>query len=265
VNERSVSYDRIAERYDATRGYTPEGTERMAEILTAEFAGRGRVLEIGVGTGQVALALHARGVGLAGLDRSGPMLSKVGEKAGGRPPFPVVIGDATEMPFADGAFGGAYFRWILHLIRDWRAVMTEAVRVVAPGGLIAGEIGGFGGSKFEVQHHYEELAGIVSRPLGLPWSDWSSLDAHMESLGCRLRLLPAFDDPDRQSLAEFIDATEHNIYSWTWKLDEETRVRCAEETRAWAGERFGDLEAVHQVFHIEWHAYEVPAGSSRRG
>jgi SAM-dependent methyltransferase len=251
VSERSVSYDRIAERYDATRGYTAEGTERMAEILTAEFAGRGRVLEVGIGTGQVALALHARGVAVAGLDRSVPMLSKVGEKAGGRPPFPVVIGDATEMPFADGGFGGAYFRWVLHLIRDWRDVMTEAVRVVVHGGVVVGEIGGFGGSKFEVQHHYRELAGIVSRPIGLPWSDWASLDAHMETLGCRVRLMSAFDDPDRQSLAEFIDATEHNIYSWTWKLDEETRVRCAQETREWAQERFGDLDAAQQVFHIE--------------
>jgi hypothetical protein len=87
----------------------------------------------------------------------------------------------------------------------------------------------------------------------------------MESLGCRLRLLPAFDDPDRQSLAEFIDATEHNIYSWTWKLDEETRVRCAQQTRAWAQERFGDLDAVHEVFPIEWHAYEVTHGSSATG
>jgi SAM-dependent methyltransferase len=265
VNERSVSYDRIAERYDATRGYTPEGTARIAEILTAEFAGGGRVLEIGVGTGQVALAMHAHGAALAGLDRSVPMLSKVGEKAGGLPPFPVVVGDATEMPFVGGAFGGAYFRWILHLIRDWRAVMAEAVRAVAPGGVIAGEIGGFGGSKFEVQRHYEELAGIGSKPLGLAWSDWTSLDAHMESLGCRVRLLTAFDDPDRQSLAEFIDATEHNVYSWTWKLDEETRVRCAQETREWARERFGDVDAVHEVFRVEWHAYEVPAGSSQPG
>jgi SAM-dependent methyltransferase len=258
LDERSISYDRIAERYDATRGYTPEGTDRIAEILTAEFAGRGTVLEVGIGTGQVALALHARDVPLAGLDRSVPMLSRVGAKAGGRSPFPVVIGDATEMPFADKAFGGAYFRWILHPIRDWREVMTEAVRVVEPGGVITGEIGGFGGSKFEVQRHYEELAGIVSKPLGLPWSDWTSLDEHMESLGCRLRLLPAFDDPDRQSLAEFIDATEHNIYSWTWKLDKQARVQCAEETREWARERFGHLGAVHHVFRVEWHAYEVP-------
>jgi SAM-dependent methyltransferase len=262
VAERSVSYDKIAERYDATRGYTPAGTARITEILTAEFAGHERVLEIGIGTGQLALSLHAGGVKVMGVDRSVPMLSKVGEKAGGASPFPLVIGDATELPFVDGAFNAAYFRWILHLVRDWRDVLTEAVRVVGPGGVIAGEIGGFPGAKNEVQRHYEEVAGIVSRPLGLPWSDWEALDAHMRSLGCGVRLLPAFDDPDPASLAEFIDATEHNVYSWTWKLDERMRVRSAEETRTWAQERFGDLDQVHDVFRIEWHAYDVGAATS---
>ena len=257
MEARSVSYDRIAERYDATRGYTPEGTARITEILATEFSGRGPILDIGAGTGQLALSLHASGVEVTGLDRSAPMLSKVGEKAGGSAPFPLVVADATSLPFANGTFGAAYFRWILHLIRDWRDVMSEAVRVVEPGGMIAGAIGGFPGRKNEVQRRYEGLAGIVSEPLGLPWSDWASLDAHMETLGCRVSHLPAFDDPDRQSLHEFIDATEHNVYSWTWKLDQETRVRCAQETRAWAQDRFGDLDTVHEVFHVEWHCYEV--------
>ncbi|MEA2555902.1 MAG: hypothetical protein QOI60_1233, partial [Actinomycetota bacterium] len=147
MDARSVSYDRIAERYDATRGYSPAGTARIAQLLASEFEGRGKVLEIGVGTGQLALSLHTNRVDVTGVDRSVPMISKVGEKAGGRSPFPLVVGDATVMPFRDRAFGAAYFRWILHLIRDWRDVMAEAVRVVGPGGVIAGEIGGFAGTK----------------------------------------------------------------------------------------------------------------------
>jgi ubiquinone/menaquinone biosynthesis C-methylase UbiE len=261
VEPRSVSYDRIAEQYDATRGYSPAGTARIAKLLTSEFEGRGRVLEIGVGTGQLALALHAEGVDVTGVDRSVPMISKVGEKAGGRPPFPLVIGDAMVMPFRDGAFRAAYFRWILHLIRDWRDVMAEAVRVVGPGGVIVGEIGGFAGTKNEVQRHYEQLAGLASVPIGLAWSDWETLDAHMESLGCRVRLLPSFEDPDRQSLAAFIQATEDNLHSWTWNLDPDARIRYAQETRVWAEERFGDLAALHHVFNIEWHAYDVDVES----
>lgn len=252
-----MSYDRIAERYDATRGYTATGTARITEILAAEFAGRGKVLEIGIGTGQLALGLHSAGVDVTGVDRSAPMLSRVGAKAGGAPPFPLVVGDATELPLRDAVFGAAYFRWILHLIRDWPGAMGEAVRVVAPGGVIAGAIGGMHGTKHETQRHFEGLAGVSSVPIGLPWQAWEALDAHMASLGCTVRALPAFEEPAQQSLAEFIRATEDNVYSWTWKLDADTRIGCARETRTWAQERFGDLEAVHDVARIEWHAYDV--------
>ena len=86
----SVSFDRAAEYYDATRGYTPEGERAMVDILTDELRGRGRVLEIGVGTGQVALPLHAAGIPLVGLDLARPMMDRLVEKAGGRSPFPLV-------------------------------------------------------------------------------------------------------------------------------------------------------------------------------
>ena len=104
MDEGSVSYDRIADRYDATRGYTEAGTARIIEILTAGFSGRRKVLEIGIGTGQLALGLHAAGVDMTGADRSAPMLSRVGAKAGGMPRFPLVVGDATELPLRDGVF-----------------------------------------------------------------------------------------------------------------------------------------------------------------
>ena len=223
-------------------------------------------MEIGIGTGQLALGLHAAGVDVTGVDRSASMLSRVGAKAGGVPRFPLVVGDATELPLRDGVFGAAYFRWILHLIRAWPGAMGEAVRVVGPGGVIAGAIGGMQGTKYETQRHFESLAGVNSAPIGLPWQAWDALDAHMVSLGCAVRTLPAFDDPAQRSLAEFIRAIEDDVYSWTWKLDADARIGCARQTRTWAQERFGDLDAVHDVAHIEWHAYGVgrrTASSSR--
>ena len=47
-------------------------------------------------------------------------------------------------PFPDGAFGAAYLRWVLHLVRDWRAVVGEVARVVAPGGVIVAHLGDYG-------------------------------------------------------------------------------------------------------------------------
>ena len=53
----SVSFDRAASFYDATRALTPEAMAAVQALLRSELQGRGRCLEIGVGTGRMALPL----------------------------------------------------------------------------------------------------------------------------------------------------------------------------------------------------------------
>src|SRR5437867_2722127 len=104
MGSESVAFDRAAEFYDRTRALLPEAERATVELLRTELAGRGGCLEVGVGTGLIALPLHQAGVSMVGLDLSRPMLSKLVEKAGGRIPFPLVLADATRMPFRDDAF-----------------------------------------------------------------------------------------------------------------------------------------------------------------
>ena len=82
----SIAFDRAAEYYDDTRGLSEEGVRHTTEALAEVFRGAGPVLEVGVGTGQVALPLHDAGVRVMGVDLSRPMLSKLLAKAGGGPP-----------------------------------------------------------------------------------------------------------------------------------------------------------------------------------
>ena len=85
----SIAFDRAAEYYDATRGLSEEGVRHTTEALAEVFRGAGPILEVGVGTGQVALPLHDAGVRVMGVDLSRPMLSKLLAKAGGAPAVPV--------------------------------------------------------------------------------------------------------------------------------------------------------------------------------
>ena len=81
--------DRISEIYD--RMVTGTGP---VETL-ARLAGGGRALELGIGTGRVALPLAARGVEVHGIDSSEAMVARLRAKPGGDA-IPVTIGDFAD-------------------------------------------------------------------------------------------------------------------------------------------------------------------------
>jgi SAM-dependent methyltransferase len=92
--------DRIADVYDQWFS-VPVDTEETVAFLAAE-AGAGPVLELGIGTGRLALPLKEGGVEVHGIDSSEAMVAKLREKPGGDD-IPVMMGD-----FADVAVDGKY-------------------------------------------------------------------------------------------------------------------------------------------------------------
>ena len=262
--ERSVAFDRAAEYYDSTRGLSDAGVVRQTELLAGELGGRGSVVEVGVGTGQVALPLHDAGIPVVGMDLSSPMLAKLREKRGGVSPFPLVQADATHLPFRDHAFGAAYLRWVLHLIPRWPDALDETVRVVEPGGIVLILLGSAGKDtpQAEVQRRFASLAGISFEPAGLSWGSYDELDAAMSRFGAARRALPSFTEVERDGIDVFIDGIAANRYSWTWQIqDPEFLGSVAADVRRWAEERFGPLDQIPRAEHaVVWRAYDLPAG-----
>ena len=255
----SVRFDRAAEFYDETRGYDAELARATTELLSAELRGRARVLEVGVGTGLIALPLHEAGIPMLGLDISAPMVGKLVEKAGGRPPFPLVLGDATALPFRDHAVDAALLRWVLHLIPDWRGVVAELVRVARPGGVLVIHLGAYGGPWDEIHRRFEEVVGCSVDPVGIGWHREEELDAEVARHGGRLRILPPLTDRSEEPPATFLDGIERNLYSWTWPVPEAARLRAAGELRPWVRERFGPLDRpLVSETTIVWRAYDLP-------
>lgn len=89
---------RCADVYDQWFGYFDEAAVDVLE----ELAGGGRALELGIGTGALALPLAARGVRVEGIDASPEMVAALRAKPGGRD-VPVTMGD-----FADVNVGGEF-------------------------------------------------------------------------------------------------------------------------------------------------------------
>ncbi len=86
--------DRMADVYDEWLG-VPGGTDDEAAFL-AGLAGAGPALELGIGTGRVALPLAQAGVDVRGIDASEAMVERLRAKPGGED-IPVSIDDFADV------------------------------------------------------------------------------------------------------------------------------------------------------------------------
>jgi SAM-dependent methyltransferase len=104
---QNVFDERVARGYDAssTDMYDPAVLEPAVDFLAA-LAGDGRALELGIGTGRVALPLSGRGVPVHGIDISTAMVAQLTAKPGADA-IGVTIGDFATAR-VDGSFRLAY-------------------------------------------------------------------------------------------------------------------------------------------------------------
>ena len=136
--------DDVAARYDEGLGSMgdPDEIEPVVDFLSA-LARDGGALELGIGTGRIAIPLAARGIRVHGIDLSTAMVARLHAKPGGAV-IPVTIGDfATSR--AEGRFALAYivFNTIQNLTtQDAQVSCFENVaRHLEPGGCFVVEVG----------------------------------------------------------------------------------------------------------------------------
>jgi SAM-dependent methyltransferase len=210
--------ERVADRYDESSAemFDPEVVDPAVDFL-AELAGSGHALELGIGTGRIALPLAQRGVPVHGIELSKAMAAKLRAKPGGED-IGVTIGDFATTT-VDGTFSVAYlvFNTILNLTTQAAQVacFQNVAAHLEPGGCFVIEVGVPGlqglppGQTFRVfhvsknrwgfdeydvpnqgliSHHFEIVDGRAERlsiPFRYAWP--SELDLMAQLAGMTLR------------------------------------------------------------------------------
>ena len=255
----SISFDRAASYYDRTRRLSDDALAQLIPMVAAELAGAGRVLEVGVGTGRIALPLASKGVDITGVDISRDMLERLRMNANGHPPA-IAIADALNLPFAGGAFGGAVAAHVLHLIPRWKGALDEIVRVVRPGGVLIGSRGGrtYGGEWWHaVRRQFFRAAGDPPWPPGMDRIE--ELDEEMAARGAQVTKLNEISQADSVSVNQLLSMLDQGIWSACWTIDPDTRRRAATSARVWAEANLGDLEEKRTVTEVlAWRSYRLP-------
>jgi SAM-dependent methyltransferase len=252
----SVSFDRAAGYYDQTRSLPDDLMDVLVPRLVAEIPRDRPCLEIGAGTGRIALPLMDRGVDLVGVDISAEMLHRLLAK---RANANVALADATRLPFGDRTFGSAVASHVLHLIPDWKTAVDELTRVVVPGGVLLASKGAERTTEWEVgvRRHFCVEAGDPPWPPGIGSMD--ELDGEMSRRGAVVGRVEDVVNEGSYSISALLATLEQGIFAACWSLDEETRRRSAAATREWASHEYGDLDEPRATSHSsEWRAYRFP-------
>jgi SAM-dependent methyltransferase len=248
----SVAFDRAAGCYDQTRGL-PEGVDELvADRIEAAVERGARLLELGVGTGRIALPLHRRGHRIVGVDLSVPMLDRYRGKAAalGLPPPVVLRADATRLPFRDACVDAVLEVHVLHLVPGWRQALAEARRVLAPGGTVLIGRGGRDHGDGPGEEVRQRLEALVAAAGGgdhhhVGAEEDADKVAALVALGGRPEELEPIAWEEPQTYRQALEVMEGRVFSYQWRLPDEVWEAAVTRLRPEVEAAHPDLDAPH--------------------
>lgn len=247
-----IAFDKIADVYDAQRAHPPEAAITIGQAIVAQTGNGASVLEIGIGSGRIALPVAAAGANVIGIDISTGMLATARERAKEAGlPLGLIKADAQALPFADGVFDAVLAVHVLHLLPDWRAALAEMVRVVKPGGaIIQGVDWRDPASCVGLLRGQLRQAVMDLLPGARPPGAGAAVTQHLAKLGALAgEPIEAARWQRTISPAEVIAGMAARIDAETWALSDEILAAAIERVQAWASQQWPDLNEPQVVEH----------------
>lgn len=239
------SFNRIARQYAGQRAHPPAASAQLGAAIAAIAGPAARVLELGVGTGRIALPVAAAGCAVVGVDLALEMLRVARHEGLGE----LAQADVARLPLGAERFDAVLMVHVLHLVPQWRAALAEARRVLRPGGVLIQ-----GRDWRDPLSCAERLRGklretvIELAPGARPPAAGAPVESALAELG--------FEEPQEQiaatwtsrvSPAALLRGMAQRVDAETWAMNDELLDAAVMRVRAWAATTWADLEAEQEV------------------
>ncbi len=271
----SISFDRVAHAYDATRGYPPGIDQHIAKAIvdTVNATSETTFMEVGVGTGRIAFPLASLGHTYTGVDISENMVKQLATKllqngwqeyqqAWGSLPdekdvgahqvsrfrnrakrasMRLILSDMTALPFRQASFDVVLAVHVFHLVDGWQQALLEVLRVLRPGGVFL--------------HCWDEFVNVEAWPVGETWgkivrelggevkrpgaSNRSEVTVWLEEHGLQSQEIPVEQWEVMQTPREALEQVTRRLWSSTWVVPDDIFAASVVRLESWAKDYFG--------------------------
>ncbi len=237
---------RLAYAYDRFRSLPPEALGQIATAMAQVLPEEGVVLELGAGTGRLALPLIARGLWYIGLEADPHKLKLLQEKVRGvTRKVRLLQAEPVRIPLEAEEVHGVLAVDLWHRLPDWPRALAEALRVLKPGGvLLEGWEGVEGEEDWALQEKWRALAQEEGYPVerGVRQRRLLEVEKALKRLGLKPEAREVARWSETHPLRECLEALEARVYSFTELLPEEVHRRVMGRLWAWAEAEWGSLD-----------------------
>jgi ubiquinone/menaquinone biosynthesis C-methylase UbiE len=195
-------FEQVSKDWDEMRTGFFADSVRVTALDTLNVAPRSLAVDLGAGTGFLTQALIARGVSVIAVDQSLAMLEELRRKFGAGD-VECRLGRAEALPIDDASVDYVLANMYLHHVDDPAQAISEAVRILRPGGAIAiTDLDEHDFAFLRVEHH-DRWLGFTHEDIER-WISSSGLEAvNVSSIGTTCQA-ESSDGSDRASIGIFL-------------------------------------------------------------
>jgi len=263
------AFHRSPEEYARSRAFAPEAEAQIRQSLAQLLPAGVRVADLGAGTGRVTHLLLRQGYPVVAYDLSRRMLTYLVER---RPPSSAPLtsieGDLLHLPFARRAFPAAVCVHVLHLLPDWRLGLSEALRVVEPGGiLLLGWTDHVASDpRQRISLKWKELLSQRGLPRTNPLSIADEVVPWLQQRGLPCRAVTAARWTRERSPQDHLKQIEERLYPFFLDIPEPAFDEVFAELKSWAERNLAPLDrTAHTQASFVWQVVSVGQGGGGQG
>lgn len=261
MSER-IDFSANASVYDRRHG-AAVADEAVDRLWSAAALNAGdRVLDVGAGTGRVAIPLASRGCHVVAVEPAAGMLEQLRAKDANHSVL-TVVAEGSHLPFPVECFDVVVIARLLYLTPDWQGILREASRVLALDGRLLHEWGNGEADEewAQIREQARQLfqqAGVRS-PFHPGVRSEAEIDQHLVDLRLTCEASINIGPGPEITIREFLRRLVAGELSYTWAIPRDVRDTCLPVLERWSATMFDLDRPVPMPRSLRWTVYRKSA------